>query len=99
METKAPGITVTGSIHDGYDEILTPEALQFLEQLERHFGERRRELLAYRKSAMKKSNRASFHIFSKKRPPSENPTGPLPRFLKTCRTGVWRLPGRLTGKW
>jgi malate synthase len=49
METKAPGITVTGSIQDGYDEILTPEALQFLEQLERHFGERRRELLAYRK--------------------------------------------------
>ncbi|WP_018664433.1 malate synthase A [Heyndrickxia acidiproducens] len=49
METKTQGITVTGSIHEGYDKILSSDALQFLEQLERHFGGRRLELLENRK--------------------------------------------------
>src|ERR687897_1781576 len=41
-------IGVTGPIHDRFDEILTPEALDFLADLHRHFDARRRELLARR---------------------------------------------------
>jgi malate synthase len=41
-------IEVTGPIHDRFDEILTPEALDFLADLHRRFDARRRELLARR---------------------------------------------------
>jgi malate synthase len=41
-------IEVTGPIHDRFDEILTPEALDFLADLHRRFDTRRRELLARR---------------------------------------------------
>src|SRR5688572_32041738 len=41
-------IEVTGPIHDRFDEILTPEALGFLADLNRRFDARRRELLARR---------------------------------------------------
>src|SRR5215213_249359 len=42
-------IEVTGPIHDRFDEILTPEALDFLADLHRRFDARRRELLAARR--------------------------------------------------
>src|SRR4029453_17155779 len=41
-------ITVSGPIQDRFDEILTPEALDFLAALHRRFDARRRELLARR---------------------------------------------------
>ncbi|HEY3010420.1 MAG TPA: malate synthase A [Micromonosporaceae bacterium] len=41
-------IQVTGPMHDRFDEILTPEALDFLADLHRRFDARRRELLARR---------------------------------------------------
>jgi malate synthase len=41
-------IGVTGPIYDRFDEILTPEALDFLADLHRRFDARRRELLARR---------------------------------------------------
>lgn len=49
METKISNITVRGPMNQGYERILTKDALQFLEQLERKFGPRRRELLQHRK--------------------------------------------------
>jgi len=48
MNTQTSGITVLGEMKPGFEKILTPAALQFIEQLERHFGEKRRELLQYR---------------------------------------------------
>ncbi|MDA1100797.1 MAG: malate synthase A [Proteobacteria bacterium] len=42
------GVAVLGPIGDGYDSILTPDALAFLAAMERKFGQRRRDLLAYR---------------------------------------------------
>ena len=42
------GITVLGALQPGYDTILTPDALQFLADLERHFGSVRLTLLADR---------------------------------------------------
>ncbi|MFI6600440.1 malate synthase A [Nonomuraea sp. NPDC050536] len=39
---------ITGPMLDGFDEILTPQALEFLERLQREFGARRQELLEVR---------------------------------------------------
>jgi malate synthase len=49
MSTQTTGIEVVGKMKPLYAEILTEEALQFVEQLERRFGNRRRELLQNRK--------------------------------------------------
>jgi malate synthase len=42
------GVVVRGPIREGYDQILTPNALAFLADLERRFGSRRRALLETR---------------------------------------------------
>ncbi|WP_135230810.1 malate synthase A [Deinococcus fonticola] len=50
-ELKLPaGMSVTGSLRDGYAEILTPEALEFLAGLHRNFGARRLSLLQAREA-------------------------------------------------
>ncbi|SCL31289.1 malate synthase [Micromonospora rhizosphaerae] len=47
--TNPAGVEVTGPIHPRYDEILTPDALEFLADLHRRFDARRRELLDRRR--------------------------------------------------
>ncbi|RJL26500.1 malate synthase A [Bailinhaonella thermotolerans] len=48
---QAPeGVRVTGPIRERYDEILTPEALAFVAELQRRYGARRAELLAARQA-------------------------------------------------
>ncbi len=42
------GLEITGPLHPGYEEILTPAACAFVADLQRRFGPRRRELLAKR---------------------------------------------------
>jgi len=42
------GIEVTGPIHDRFEEILTPRALELVGLLHRELGARRQELLARR---------------------------------------------------
>src|SRR3979411_350472 len=37
-----------GAMHSGFDEVLTPDALDFVAELQRRFGARREELLAAR---------------------------------------------------
>ncbi|MEH7353843.1 malate synthase A [Neobacillus drentensis] len=48
MSTQTTGIEVVGALKAQYEEILTPEALNFIEELEKNFGERRVELLQFR---------------------------------------------------
>jgi malate synthase len=43
-----PRITIVGRMHDRFDEILTPEALQFLAELHQRFAGRRHDRLADR---------------------------------------------------
>src|SRR6202162_3286649 len=43
-----PGVQILGARDKQSDEILTPEALKFIVDLERRFGPKRRELLAAR---------------------------------------------------
>ncbi len=45
---QLPGVNISGARNKQYDEILTPEALKFVVDLERRFSPRRRELLAAR---------------------------------------------------
>ena len=45
---KLSGIEILGARNKQFDEILTPEAVKFVVDLERRFGPRRRELLAAR---------------------------------------------------
>jgi len=44
-----PGVEILGPLAPGYEEILSPEALAFVADLERRFGARREEQLARRK--------------------------------------------------
>jgi malate synthase len=47
--TMPAGVEVLGAIEDGYGEILSPDALAFLAELERRFGAARQDLLARRR--------------------------------------------------
>jgi len=54
-DLKAPaGVEILGPVRPGYAEILTPEALAFIAELERKFGLRRVELLERRKEVQAK---------------------------------------------
>ena len=46
--TVSETISIRGPVHDGFSEILTPEALDFVANLQRKFGPAREELLAKR---------------------------------------------------
>src|SRR4051812_923757 len=46
--TDISGLQITGPLHPGYREILTPEACRFLRELVEKFGPRREQLLARR---------------------------------------------------
>jgi malate synthase len=54
---------VTGPVKDGYEKILTPEALQFLAVLHQHFGRYRQYLLAQRAERQKKVNEGELPAF------------------------------------
>lgn len=56
MSTQTTGIEIVGNIKKGYEEILTPEALNFVEKLEKQFGQRRLELLASRQKRQEEIN-------------------------------------------
>lgn len=52
--TLPAGLAVTGAMGPRYDEILTPEALEFIATLQRRFNGRRKELLARRAERQKR---------------------------------------------
>ena len=53
MATHA-NLELNGAMHRGFDEVLTPDALEFVAELERRFGPRRRELLQARAERRKR---------------------------------------------
>jgi malate synthase len=63
MSTQTTGIEVVGALRAQYEEILTPEALNFIEELERKFGERRMELLQYRQKRQVEINNGKLPDF------------------------------------
>lgn len=50
--TLPKGVEIKGSIHPGFEEVLSPEALQLVAELHRNFDLRRRELLEARKGSL-----------------------------------------------
>ncbi len=46
--TTRTGLELIGALDGGFDEVLTPDALEFVADLQRRFGDRRRELLQAR---------------------------------------------------
>ena len=46
--TVPSGLDLRGPLHDGYADILTPQALTFTAKIARKFEPRRRELMALR---------------------------------------------------
>ncbi|AIE58820.1 malate synthase A [Bacillus methanolicus] len=63
MSTQTTGIEIVGSIKPGYEEILTAEALNFIEELERKFGPRRKELLQLRQKRQEEINQGKLPDF------------------------------------
>ncbi len=57
------GLEIRGKSGPRYDEILTPEALKFVMQLEQEFGNRRRELLQRRQQIQEEINAGKFPRF------------------------------------
>lgn len=91
MSTQTTGIEIVGSMKKGYEEILTPEALDFVERLERHFGERRVELLAAREKRQTEINAGKLPDFlpeTKHIRESEWTIAPLPRDLQDRRVEI-----------
>ncbi|GIN87952.1 malate synthase [Heyndrickxia sporothermodurans] len=91
MGIQTAGIEVRGSMKPGYEEILTPKALQFIEQLERHFGPRRKELLAKRNSRQKELDQGKWPCFLPETKPirmSDWTIAPLPNDLQDRRVEI-----------
>src|SRR4249920_1289438 len=59
MDDSASGIQVVGRIDERGEEILTPDALAFVEELQRRFGGRRDELLRRRRVRREEMSRAA----------------------------------------
>lgn len=74
-ELKAKGLEIKAQLQPGFEEILTPEALAFVEKLQRKFNARRLELLAARVEKQKQIDAGKLPDF-------------LPE-TKTIREGEW----------
>jgi len=91
MSTQTTGIEIIGNLKTEYSEILTPEALNFVEQLERRFGQRRRELLEAREQRQEEINAGKLPEFladTKHIRESEWTIAPLPDDLKDRRVEI-----------
>jgi malate synthase len=91
MPTETKVIEVVGALNAQYDEILTAEALLFIEQLERNFGERRVKLLQYRQKRQEEINRGQLPDFLPETlhiRQSEWTIAPLPQDLQDRRVEI-----------
>ncbi|TMU84802.1 malate synthase A [Bacillus sp. BHET2] len=91
MSTKMVGIKVTGEMKPGFDDILSPQALQFLEQLERRFGDRRRDLLHNREKQQERINGGELPHFlpeTESIRQSEWRVSPIPQALQDRRVEI-----------
>ncbi|MEJ0068046.1 MAG: hypothetical protein WDO24_04185 [Pseudomonadota bacterium] len=93
-----PGVEIRGDLQPGFEEILTPEAVGFIVELERRFGAERHRLLALAPSSRPDSTRARSPISSRTPPRSARPTGRSRRCPGTCSTAGSRSPVRSTAR-
>jgi malate synthase len=91
MSTQTTGIEVVGAVKAQYEEILTPEALTFIEELERNFGTKRIELLQYRKNRQDEINTGKLPDFLPETKHIRNgdwTIAPLPQDLQDRRVEI-----------
>jgi malate synthase len=91
MSTQTTGIEVVGALKAQFDEILTPEALNFIEQLERNFGARRNELLQFRQKRQEEINSGKLPNFLPETKHIRNgdwTIAPLPKDLQDRRVEI-----------
>ncbi|MGG3467682.1 malate synthase A [Neobacillus pocheonensis] len=91
MSTQTTGIEVVGAMKAQYEEILTPEALSFIEELERKFGGRRIELLQNRQKRQEEINHGQLPDFlpeTKHIRTSEWTIAPIPQDIQDRRVEI-----------
>lgn len=91
MSTQTTGIEVVGALKAHYDEILTPEALKFVEELEQKFGARRIELLQNRQKRQEEINNGHLPDFIPETKQIRNgdwTIAPLPKDLQDRRVEI-----------
>ncbi|MGR9048901.1 malate synthase A [Halobacillus faecis] len=91
METKLSGIQIHGTMHDGFSEILTDEALSFIIQLHKKFNDNRKQLLADRLETQKKIDQGVRPDFLKETEhirKSDWTISPIPDDLKDRRVEI-----------
>lgn len=91
MSTQTTDIEVVGVKKAQYDEILTTEALKFIEELEKRFGARRIELLQYRQKRQEEIHNGKLPDFLPETKHIRNGSwiiAPLPKDLQDRRVEI-----------
>jgi malate synthase len=91
MSTQTTGIEVVGALKAQYEEILTSEALNFIEELEQNFGARRVELLQSRQKRQEEINHGKMPDFLPETKQIRNgdwTIAPLPQDLQDRRVEI-----------
>jgi malate synthase len=99
MDDRASDIQVVGRVDERGEEILTPDALAFVEELQRRFGGRRDELLRRRRVRREEMSRAATADFlpeTRKVRTSAWTVAPAPADLVDRRVEITDPPNR---KW
>jgi len=89
--TSVSGVRIDGPHHPGQDQVLTPEAVEFLADLHRRFNSRRLELLAARAERQKRTDageRPDFLPETKHIRESEWTVAPIPADLQDRRIEI-----------
>ena len=85
------GVVIRGAMKPGYDQVLTPEAIDFAVELEREFGAERRRLLARRAELQRRLDagwKPDFLPETKAIRDGEWRVAPIPRDLQDRRVEI-----------
>ena len=83
---------------ESYAEILTPEAVAFIVDLQRTFNARRKALLDARPERQKRLDAGEKPDFLTETRRSATPSGPWLRCLPIFSTAAWRSPAQLIAR-
>ena len=81
MSTQTTGIQIVGELLPGFEEILSRDALTFIEQLEKKFGTRRKELLMKRQQKQTEIDQGKLPTFL-----------PETEYIRKGEWKIWPLP-------
>ena len=81
MSTQTTGIQIVGELLPGFEKILSRDALTFIEQLEKKFGTRRKELLAKRQQRQAEIDQGKLPSFL-----------PETEYIRKGEWKIWPLP-------